>query len=97
MRELTKTSDIAGWLDENEPEDEQDRADLLASIRNIEERGNYATTKRAGRLLVSGWGDALLILATEKTKATLTREVEILQFDDDVGQAFRNVASGQKL
>jgi hypothetical protein len=87
------TADIAGWLDENEPEDEQDRADLLASIGNVEEKGNYATIKKGGRLLVKGWGDLTLALATATAKARLIREVELLRFDDDVGQAFRNVAA----
>jgi hypothetical protein len=89
---LTITSDIADWLDENEPEDEQDRADLLASIRDVEEKGNYATMKKAGRLLVKGWGDLTLALANATAKARLIREVELLRFDDDVGQASRNVA-----
>jgi hypothetical protein len=83
---LTKTTDIAGWLDENEPEDEQDRADLLASIRNVEENGNYAVTKKGGRLLVTGWGELTVALANETAKARLIREVEILRFDDDVGK-----------
>ena len=93
---MTKTTDIAGWLDENDPEDEQDRADLLASIRNVEENGNYAATKKGGRLLVTGWGDLTLALADETAKARLIREVEILRFDDDVGQAFRNVGLDRK-
>jgi hypothetical protein len=90
---MAKTTDIAGWLDENEPEDEQDRADLLSSVRNVEEKGNYAATKQGGRLLVVGWGEETLVLANEKARARLIREVENLQFDDEAGQAFRNVVS----
>jgi hypothetical protein len=90
------TTDIAGWLDENEPEDEQERADLLASIRNAEEKGNYATVKKGGRLLLTGWGELTLALANEKAKARLIREVEILRFDDDASHAFRDVSSDHK-
>ncbi len=90
------TTDIAAWLDENEPEDEQDRADLLASVRNVEEKGNYLAVKKGGRLLVTGWGELTLALANEKAKARLIREVELLPFDDEFGQAFRNVELDRK-
>lgn len=90
------TTDIAAWLDENEPEDEQDRADLLASIRSVEEKGNYVAVKKGGRLLVTGWGELTLALANEKSKARLIREVELLPFDDESGQAFRNVGLDRK-
>jgi hypothetical protein len=90
------TTDIAAWLDENEPEDEQDRADLLASVRNVEEKGNYVAVKKGGRLLVTGWGELTLALANEKAKARLIREVELLSFDDESGQAFRNVELDRK-
>lgn len=42
---------------------------------------------------MKGWGDLTLALATATAKARLIREVELLRFDDDVGQAFRNVAA----
>ena len=90
------TTDIAAWLDENEPEDEQDRADILASVRNVEEKGNYVAVKKGGRLLVTGWGELTLALANEKAKARLIREVELLPFDDESGQAFRNVELDRK-
>jgi hypothetical protein len=47
-------------------------------------------------LLVTGWGELTLALANETAKARLIREVEILRFDDDVGQAFRNVGADRK-
>ncbi len=84
------TTDIAGWLDDNEPADEQDREDLLAAIREVAERGNYRATKKGRTLLVGAWGEEALLLANQTAKARLIREVESLAFvDGELRHAFR--------
>ena len=88
---MATTTDIAGWLDHNEPADEQDRHDLLNSVRNVDSSGNYCATKKNGKLAVAGWSEDVLLLVSEKAKAALIREIENLKFDDDVGQEFRNI------
>jgi hypothetical protein len=84
------TTDIAGWLDDNESADEQDREDLLAAIREVAERGNYRATKKGRTLLVGAWGEEALLLANQTAKARLIREVESLAFgDSELRHAFR--------
>ena len=91
---MKKTTDIAGWLDDNEPQDEQDRADLLAAIQDEGEKGNYASKKRGRLLTVTGWSGLTLELANASAKARLIREVEALEFDEP--QMFRDVGSHRK-
>ena len=75
---MTKTTDIAAWLDENEPEDEQIAANPFGFDQERRgKNGNYAVTKKGGRLLVTGWGESTLAVANETAKARLIREVEI--------------------
>lgn len=88
---MRETTDLAGWLDDNEPQDEQDRQDVLRAIETLSEVGNYAAARRDGRLVVRGWSGVWLLVRNEQTKASLLREIAAIDFDAEEGQGFRNV------
>ena len=72
------TTDIAAWLDEYEPQDAQERDELLAAIAAVAERGAYRATRKGRTLLIAAWGEEALLLANQTAKARLIREVENL-------------------
>lgn len=93
---MQRTTDIAGWLDDYEPQDAEDREDLLAAIREVAERGAYRATKKGRTLLIAAWGEEALLLANQTAKARLIREVESLVFDDsELRHAFRAPEAGE--
>ncbi|MGO9672992.1 MAG: hypothetical protein ACLPSF_02285 [Methylocella sp.] len=93
---MTKTTDIAGWLDDYEPQDAQERDELLAAIEAVAERGAYRATRKGRTLLIAAWGEEALLLANQTAKARLVREVESLAFDDgELRHAFRACGAGE--
>ncbi|ACK51144.1 hypothetical protein Msil_2210 [Methylocella silvestris BL2] len=90
---VATTTDIAGWLDENEPADEQDRHDFFRAVETLSEVGNYTAALRGGTLAVSGWSGQTLLLSGAKARAALLRQVEALDFADFEPETFRDVGS----
>ncbi|PNG24483.1 hypothetical protein [Methylocella silvestris] len=92
---VATTTDIAGWLDDNEPADEQDRQDFLRAVETLSEVGNYAAALRGAALAVSGWSGQTLLLSGAKAKTALLRQVETLDFADFEPEAFRDVGAAK--
>ncbi|WP_395666656.1 hypothetical protein [Methylocella sp.] len=88
------TDDVAAWLDDNEPQDEQDRRDLLRALETLSEAGDYAARRVAGRLVLSGWSDAPLFLRDAQAKAFLLRCVAAIDFEKEKGAGFRSGEGG---
>jgi hypothetical protein len=50
---MPATSDFETWYQMNEPEDQQDKDDLMQSVITKTTIGNYTTEQQGGQLLAS--------------------------------------------
>jgi hypothetical protein len=60
------TTNFAPWLHE-EIENEQDKQDLINSVRCLDTFGNFTTTENNGQLLVRGAGCEELRITNERS------------------------------
>ena len=88
------TADVAAWLDDNEPQDEEDRRDLLRALETLSEAGDYAAFRKGGRTILRGWGDEPLFLKDAQAKALLLRFVAAIDFEKEKAGGFRSGDSG---
>jgi hypothetical protein len=88
---MTMITDFDVWLDAIILETQEEAGDLLDSVRNITEAGNYTTTRRTGRFYVKGPGPDTLLLANEKARTAFIAELERIYVTllDDLEAGFK--------
>lgn len=90
------TTDFETWHEANEPEDQQDKDDLIQSVETATTVGNYSTEKKGEQLFVScGAGDQLR-LASDRAKAQFLRYVREGKVPDDIDLDFRRAMEDPK-
>ena len=77
------------WLDAEEFDDEQDKQDLIDSVRLSGSVGLFTTTENNGQLFVRGVGDETLRIANENARDHFIRRVRRVQVPDELDIAFR--------
>ena len=87
------TTNFAPWLHE-EIENEQDKQDLINSVRCLDTFGNFTTTENNGQLLVRGAGCEELRITNEKARDLFIRMVEHVKVLDELDIAFRRAPLG---
>jgi hypothetical protein len=91
-----ETTRFEDWYEANEPEDEQDRGDLMLSVEGATTAGNYTTEEKNGQLFVfCGTGDVLR-LASEKARAEFLRYVKEAKVPDDIDLDFQRAMEDPK-
>jgi hypothetical protein len=94
--QMPATSDFETWYQMNEPEDQQDKDDLMQSVITKTTVGNYTTEQQGGQLLISGWADGKLRLANEKAAASFLRFVRDGNVPEDMDLDFQRQVEDPK-
>ncbi len=91
------TTDFDAWYEANEPEDQQDKDDLMQSVETPATVGNYTTEEKDGQFFVyRGAGGGQLRLASEKARTHFLRYVRDGKVPDDEDLAFQRAMQGPK-
>lgn len=94
---MTKvTTDTEHWYDMNEPEDQQDKDNLIQSVETVATAGNYTTEEKHGQLFVSGWSGEELRLVNGKAKARFLQYVREGKVPDDIDLDYHRAVEGSK-
>lgn len=83
------TTDFETWYEANEPEDQQDRDDLVQSVETATTVGNYSTVRSSGQLFVSCGTGAQLRLAGDKAKMQFLLFVREANVPEDIDLDFQ--------
>ena len=91
-----ETTNFEDWYEANEPEDQQDKDDLILSVETSTTVGNYTTEENNGQFLVSCGADDMLRLASEKAGAAFLRYIKMAEVPDDIDLDFRRAIEDPK-
>jgi hypothetical protein len=94
--QMPATSDFETWYQMNEPEDQQDKDDLIQSVVSKATVGNYTTEQQGEQLFVSGWADSKLRLSNDNVIASFLRFVKEGSVPDDIDLDFQRQVEDPK-
>ncbi len=81
---MASTNKFDEWLLANKPETQQDREELIRSVRELVSAGKYSTTEESGRLYVKTRGrDDILMLTSQKARIAFVIRVEDIDVPAD--------------
>jgi hypothetical protein len=86
---VATTTNFDHWLDANCPQTQDEKADLINSVRNVSKMGEYTTTRNGDKFLVTGWTADSLLLASEKARWAFVERVTRIQVPDDLDEEYR--------
>ena len=84
VMKMASTNKFDEWLLANKPETQQDREELIRSVRELVSAGKYSTTEESGRLYVKTRGrDDILMLTSQKARIAFVIRVEDIDVPAD--------------
>ena len=78
------TTYIYEWLDANYVETRQEKENLLKSVQEACESGQFSTKRKGFALFVEGGSDLILQLVSERARFAFIREVEGIEVARDL-------------
>jgi hypothetical protein len=85
---MSVTNDMVHWLGMNEPDDQQDKDDLIQSIETRSSVGHNNTQEKQGQVFVSGWSNDELRLPNQKAVARFVHYIRQSKVPDDIDRDF---------
>ena len=86
---MATVTDLDSWLSNNEPNDEEEKDQLIRSLNDISEEGSYRVTSRNGQYFVYGWSDDVLRLYNEEKRLKFIAMVEEVKVEDELEEGYR--------
>jgi hypothetical protein len=87
---MAVTMDFEDWLDTIDLKTEAEQQDLINSVQNVTDAGEFSTTRIGDRFFVKSWtGDTKLLLSTDNVRLAFVAKVMKVKVLDDLEEGYQ--------